>query len=100
MQKTITIKVKTEVEETINIDLPAYFADGNNQYKVDDDAVTQVGERFLFVNLKDGLFYDSTVRETVKLETSTDAAFMNAYNALMSLINPLVNNAKCITQPA
>ena len=65
MQKTITIKVKKEVEETIEIDLPAYFTDGNNQYKVDDGAITQVGQRFLFATLKDGIFYNSDFDKAV-----------------------------------
>jgi len=97
MQKTITIKVKTEVEQTIEIDLPAYFSDGNNQYKVDDDAVVQVGTNFLFATLKDGIFYNSEFDKTIKLEPSTDANFINQFNACMSIINPLVNNAKPCT---
>lgn len=98
MKKRITVKRITEVEETIDIDLPAYFKDSSNYYKIDDDAVLQAGARLFFVTPKGGLFYDSTVKDTVKFEPSTDADFMNAYNALMSIINPLVNSAKCITQ--
>ena len=97
MQKTITIKVRKEVEETINIDLPAYFKDGINQYKVDEDAIIQVGQKFLFATLKDGIFYNSDFDKAVKYEPSTDAAFTNAFNACMSIINPLVNNAKPCT---
>ena len=100
MTKTITVKRITELEETIDIELPAYFTDGHNQFKVYEDAILQVGERFVFATVEGGMFYKSELDKVIKLNPSTDANFMNQYNACMSIINPLVNSAKCITQQA
>ena len=92
----IKVKVKTETEQIIELKTPAYFSDYNNQYKVDENAVLQVGKRFLFATEKEGTFYNSEVEKTVKFEPSTEADFMNAYNECMGVINPIVNNTKAV----
>ena len=98
MQITVS-KIQKEV---IEIETPAYFKEGSSIVKiVDENSFIKVHPKMVTVWNRKEYCFESDVQDFINnYKPATDAEFMNAYNATMSLIYPLVNNAKCITQQA
>ena len=99
MKKTITVKRTVELEEDIDIEFPAYFIQGNFIVKiVDDKKIIKVHKAMISVYDSSDYSFENEMQEIISTcKTTTDAAFINAYNKFMSIINPLVNNAKPCT---
>lgn len=92
------LKIKRQIEETETIELqtPAYFKDGNEFWKIADENnfIKVLGKRMITAWDTTGYCFTNDLQEIVKHESATEAEFMNAFNAVMSVINPLINNAK------
>ena len=96
----MTITIKKETQEIIELQTPAYFKDNFCIYKVDEDVIVDVRETQITVWKKSSYCFDDLLSKAIIKTPATDAEFINTYNKLMSNISPFVNNAKCITQQA
>lgn len=94
------VKIKKQIEETIELELPAYFKNKLGTIsKITENNIITVSVVSVYVIQKNSNIenlYNETVRYTITGEQSNNAEFMNVFNAMMALINPLINNAVII----
>ena len=99
----MTIQVKEITSRTIELETPAFFIQGNFIVKVvDDKKIIKVHKAMISIYESSDYSFENELQDLISTgKTTTDAAFMNAYNKCMATINSLVNNATpCITQQA
>lgn len=90
----ITITTQKEVTEEIEIETPQFFKHEfiDFYYKVEEDRIISVNTCQLFVQERGEIFFDATLKDTLKKPKSDEKSFYAALEKSVSIFKKIISD--------